>query len=366
MTVDVSDLPTIPVGIPVWLDCFERATGTPVRQRFVVDARIAVDAGGELPAVLAATVRWGGRVGDWSFLGAGERTFAPFRTCYSSLGTGGNPAFEDLATEARIASELLERSNWNNESVAARQIFAWTGPHRSTGTEARTDRQSATPARLADSRWSLDEQCEARIEAVRRYAFGNALVAADGLRISRRLPVWLVDPRHQGVEVRLTLLNDWSESFVPWAFSLDRLQEALRFQEILAGVTKRPALPVEGEIRNYDAAWDRQDDLVEFASMLAARRVPELGGNLADMPARAVHLWRHLLGSESALRDEGRPAALRCLADFVALRDVLLAEDCVGNPDIAAWCDATRRPALRISAVELAGPVAAAAPGERP
>lgn len=367
MTADIADLPTAPIGIWVWLDCFERGTGTPVRQRFVVDARIAVDARGELPKVLtAAGVQYGGRTDDWSFLGAGDRTFVPYRTCYTNLGRGGNPAFKDVATEARIASELLEISNWNNESKAARAIFGWSGPHRSTGERAHVDDQCGKPARLVDRRWRLDEQCEARVEAARKHVFENALIAADGLHISRRFPVWLVDPKHEGVEVRLKLVDDWSESDALWAFSLDRLEEALRFQHLLAGVTKRPALPVQGEIRGYDAVWDRRDDLVEFARMLATRRVPDLGRCLARMPGPAVALWRDLLGSEEVLRAEGRPAALRCLADFVALRDALLVGDCRGNPDIETWYAENRRPAIRITEVELAGPVAALVPGARP
>ena len=367
MTADIADLPTAPFGICVWLDCFERATGTPVRQRFVVDARIAVDAGGELPKVLtAAGVQYGGRDGVWSFLGAGDRTFAPYRTCYTNFLSGGNPAFKDVGTEARIASKLLDSSNWNDESEAARAVFAWGGPHRSTGDRVHMDHQSGTPARLADRRWRLDGQCEACIEAIRKHVFENALIAADGLHISRRFPVWIVDPKAQGVEIRLKLVDDWSASDAPWAFSLDRLDEARRFQDLLADATKRPARPVQGEIRGYDAAWDRRDDLVEFASMLATRRVPELGKWVADLPAPAVRLWKDLLGSEEVLRAEGRPAALRCLSDFVALRDALLVGGGPGNPDIETWHADSRRPAIRITEIEMAGPIAAAAPGARP
>lgn len=367
MTIEIADLPTVPIGVCVWLDCFERSTGTPVRQRFVVDARIAKDEGRALPTVLTAVgVPYGGQAGEWSFLGAGERTFVPYRTRFTNMGRGGNPPFKDMVTEARIASELLAASGWDNDTKAARDLFDWGGPHSSTGTEARVDHRSHSPAKLVDARWRLDHQCEARIEAVRKYACENLLIGADGLHVSRCFPVWLVDPKAQGVEVRLKLVDDWSEGDAPWAFSLDRLDAALRFRDLLAGMTRRPTLPVQGEIRGYDAAWDRRDDLVEFAHMLATRRVPELGRCLPDLPAAAVVLWRDILESGEVVRTEGRPGARRRLADFVALRDALLVEEHGGTPEIVSWYEDTRRSAMRICEVELAEPFAAPALAAQP
>lgn len=351
MTVDVASLPTVAVALPLYVDCFDRRTGAPRRQKFSMPARIALDERGALPSVCRTTgLSWAGVASAWDYVGAGGRTFVPYRTRIPRPNGQLVQPFRSLAEETRSAGTMLSVSAFMDASVAGRRFFDWSGHHQSTGEKVEMTRESSSATRPDPALWRFDEVGEARIREFERIVFDSALVGPRGLMVHQKLPVWLVDPQAQGVAITLTHVDDWFDHKTPWAFSTGRLEDALRFQAVLSRMTGRPSLAPVGTVAGLRPEWDLRNDIVEVAMALMRSRVLDLDRHVADLTGPAVGLWHELRTSGDAVRAEGEPAARRFLADYVALRAAVGAAHRRGP--LAAWCSDTRRTAARIVEIE--------------
>lgn len=353
MTVDIRDLPTTPVSLPLFVDCFDRRTGDPKRQKFAIETRIAVDGHGLLPGICRARgLSWAGVQEEWAYAGAAGRTYVPFRTRYRRIdGVPAEPS-RSVSEETQRAAGLLAGSGWGSATKAARRIFDdWHGPHRSTGEAVSMDRSSSLVVAPDPARWRFDERAQERIEALRQFAFENAFVGPRGLMIQQPLPVWRVDPGLSAVSVTLGHVDDWFESTTPWAFSAGRLDDALKFQAVLARLTGRPALEPVGTVEGLADCWDRRNDKIEIALALAGTRVADLDRHVANLPRAAVGLWHDLRSSGPSVEAEGEPAARRVLADFLSLR-AAVAAGCRPGGALAEWVGITARHAARLVEVE--------------
>lgn len=351
MTVDVADLPTVSVTLPLYVDCFDRRTGEPRRQKFAMPARIAIDERGVLPEVCRTTgLSWAGVEGAWDYVGAGGRTFVPYRTRIPRPNGQLAQPFRSLSEEARAAGAMLSVTAWSEATVKGRKFFEWSGPHRSTGKDVAMTSGSSQIARPDPERWRFDEVGEARIREFERFVFENAYVGPGGLMVHQRLPVWIVDPEATCITISLKHVDDWFDTKTPWAFSAGGLDDALRFQAVLSRMTGRPSIAPVGTVTGLAPEWDLRNDLIEMAMALMRTRVLDLDRYVADLAGPAVGLWHELRTSGNAVRAEGEPAARRFLADYVALRAAVGA----GHPRgaLATWCSDTRRTAARIVEVE--------------
>lgn len=351
MTIDVADLPTVSVAVPLYVDCFDRRTGEPKRQKFSMPAQIAIDERGVLPSVCRTTgLSWAGVEGAWDYVGAGGRTFVPYRTRIPRPNGQLAQPFRSLPEEARAAGAMLSVSAWLDSSVAARRMFDRGGPHGSTGESVAMTHESSQARRPDPALWRFDEIGEARIREFERFVFDNAVVGPGGLMVHQRLPVWIVDPEATRVTVCLKHVDDWFDTKTPWAFSAGRLDDALRFQAVLSRSLGRPGVAPVGTVVGLAPEWDLRNDLIEMAMALMRSRVLDLDRHVADLTGPAVGLWHELRTSGNAVREEGEPAARRFLADYVALRAAVGAAH-RGGP-LATWCSDTRRTAARIVEVE--------------
>lgn len=351
MTVDVASLPTVPVALPLYVDCFDRRTGEPRRQKFLMPARIAVDERGVLPCVCRTTgLSWAGVEGPWNYTGAAGRTYVPYRTRIPRPNGQLAEPFVSLAEEMRAAGAMLSVSAWLDSSLAARRTFDWGGPHGSTGKSVEMTHESSHPRRPDPAHWRFDELGEARIREFERFVFDNAFIGPDGLMVQQPLPVWVVDPKTTCVTIALTHVSDWSDSTTPWAFSAGRFEDALRFQAVLSRMTGRPSVAPVGTVAGLSPGWDLRNDLVEMAMALMRSRVLDLDPHVADLAGPAVGLWHDLRSSGDAIRAEGEPAARQFLADYVTLRTAIGAGHRKGP--LANWFGDTRRSTARIVEVE--------------
>lgn len=351
MTVDVADLPTITVAIPLYVDCFDRRTGEPKRQKFHMPARIAIDERGALPTVCRTTgLSWAGVEGAWDYVGAGGRTYVPYRTRIPRPNGQLAQPFRSLSEEARDASTMLSVTAWTEATAKGRKFFEWSGHHRSTGRDVAMTSGSSHATRPDPALWRFDEIGEARIREFERFVFNNAFVGPEGLMVHQRLPVWVVDPEATCIRIKLKHVDDWFDTTTPWAFSAGRLDDALRFQAVLSRMTGRPSVAPAGTVVGLAPEWDLRNDLIEMAMALMRSRVLDLDRHVADLSGPAVGLWHELRTSGNAVRAEGEPAARRFLADYVALRAAVGAGH-RGGP-LASWCSDTRRTAARIVEVE--------------
>jgi hypothetical protein len=367
MTVDIRDLPTASVHLPMYVDCFDRRTGDPKRQKFAFETRIAVDGHGLLPTICETTgLSWAGVQGRWDYTGAGGRTYVPFRARYGRIDGAPVASSSSLSEEVRRAGGLLAGSGWGSATNAARRVFDdWHGPHRSTGLNVDMDRDSSRAVAPDPARWRFDERAQACIEDLRRFAFENAIVGPQGLMIQQPLPVWIVDPGLAGVKVTLRHVDDWFDGNTPWAFSAGRLDDALRFQAALVRLTGKPAVAPVGTVA-LAAGWDLRNDKIELALALAKTRVADLDRHVASLPRAAVGLWHDLRSSIPVVEAEGEPAARRALADFLALRTAV-GSGCRRGGALAEWVGDTSRHAARIAEVEgIATHPALSAEGPRP
>lgn len=351
MTVDVADLPTVSVAVPLYVDCFDRRTGEPKRQKFSMPARIAIDERGVLPNVCRTTgLSWAGVEGAWDYVGAGGRTFVPYRTRIPRPNGQLAQPFHSLTEDARAAGAMLSVSAWLDSSIAARRLFDWGGPHASTGQSVAMTHESSQPRRPDPTHWRFDDRGEARIREFERFVFGNALVGPGGLMVHQRLPVWIVDPEATRVTVSLKHVDDWFDTKTPWAFSAGRLDDALRFQALLSRSLDRPSAAPVGTVDGLSPEWDLRNDLIEMAMALMRSRVLDLDRYVVDLAGPAVGLWHELRTSGDAVRAEGEPAARRFLADYVALRAAVGVEHRKGP--LATWFSDTKRTTARIVEVE--------------